>query len=94
MPPLRIDILQMDVFDTVVAADNLGTLGYLRAQVLADDIVYPDVGIATLGVGKQSGQCRTIGIQVGTGEMVILILAHLHARPTVVDTAEDQQDVR
>ena len=94
MPAFFLDSLQLYVFYSVMFANNLGRFHNLRSQVITDDKVKRHIGIMLLSQLYQFSQCRTIGIQIGTLEISIFVLTDRSVCPIVIDSTEDEDDIR
>ena len=70
-----VNILELDIWNAVMAADHLSRFYNFFSQLAINDEYDFDIGVPLLGLLAQVSQCGTIGIEVGLSEMIILIIA-------------------
>ena len=93
MSPLFVNITQVDIGYSIMAADFIHRVNYIFRQFGVRDIIDSGIRIAFSQIVHQSAEGRTEAVKIGFSPVCLLVASNRGLRPTVVRTAKDQENI-
>jgi len=87
------DVLELDAGDGVVFADGEGGFHDVGAKFAVDNEVDVNIWVTRKSIVEEFGEGGAVRVEVAALEVGVLVVANLCARPTVVGTAKNQENI-